>query len=98
MYQITDSTISTSYICKQSGIIVQGQHSKNEQSGEIQHVNGSCYRPNDKDEIGEFIGNFNGYLRDGELKFSLSEMTRADSNLIWGAIDEIETEILPKKE
>ena len=94
MYQVTDETINTSYICKREGIIVQGTHVKNSVSGEIQSVNGTCYRPNEKGETGENFGNFNGYPRGGELKFSLSEMTRSDSNLTWGAIDEIESEIL----
>ena len=95
MYQVTSKTENTSYKCKQSGVIVQGQFTKDEQTGVIQYVNGSCYRPNEQGEIGENFGNFNGYLRDGELKFSLSEMNRKDSNLTWGCIEEIEGVIMP---
>ena len=98
MFQVTSSTINTTYECKHTGIIVQGTLEKKEQSGEVQYINGSCYRPNDKGEIGEHFGNFNGYMRDGELKYSISEMNRKDSNLAWGAIDEIEGQALPKKE
>lgn len=95
MYEVTNKTESISYVCKQSGIIVNGTVVKDVINGEIQSVNGSCYRPNEQGEIGEYFGNFNGYLRDGELKFSLSEMTRKDSNLTWGCIEEIEGEIMP---
>jgi hypothetical protein len=43
---------------------------------------------------GEYIGNFNGYMRDGEVKYSISEMSRKDANKVWDAIDEIEQNIL----
>lgn len=95
MYQVTSKTENISYVCKQSGIIVNGTVTKDVINGEIQSVNGTCYRPNEQGEIGENFGNFNGYLRDGELKYALSEMSRKDSNLTWGAIDEIESNILP---
>lgn len=98
MFQVTNSTINSTYECKQTGIIVQGTITKDESTGAIQYINGSCYRPNENVEIGEHVGSFNGYLRDGELKYSMTEMSRKDSNLTWGAIDEIEAAILPKKE
>ena len=98
MYEVTSKTENTSYVCKQSGIIVQGTVEKETVSGEIRYVNGTCYRPNEQGEIGENFGNFNGYLRDGELKYALSEMSRKDSNLTWGAIDEIESNIMPANE
>jgi hypothetical protein len=98
MYEVTNKTENTSYVCKQTGIIVNGTVTKDVISGDIQYVNGTCYRPNEQGEIGENFGNFNGYLRDGELKYALSEMNRKDSNLVWGAIDEIESNILPANE
>ncbi|SHL74133.1 hypothetical protein SAMN04488494_0619 [Xylanibacter ruminicola] len=97
MYKVTSSSVNTTFECKQEAIIVQGNVTKDELTGEIQYINGSCYRPNEQNEIGEHFGNFNGYMRDGELKYSISEMNRKDSNLAWGAIDEIEAEVLPKK-
>lgn len=98
MYQVTSSTINTAFECKQTGVLVQGNITKDELTDEIQYVSGSCYRSTDKNEIGEHFGNFNGYYRDGELKFSLSEMNRKDSNLTWGAIEEIEGKLLPSKD
>lgn len=95
MYQVTNKTENTSYVCKQSGIIVNGIVTKEVINDVIQYVNGSCYRPNEQGEAGENFGSFSGYLRNGELKYALSEMNRKDSNLTWGAIDEIERNILP---
>ena len=39
------------------------------------------------------IGTFNGYMRDGEVRYNMSEMSRRDSNKVWDAIDEIEQNI-----
>ena len=49
-------------------------------------------------EQGEYIGNFNGYQREDGIKYSLSEMTRKDNNLVWNAIDGIEPHVLPQAE
>lgn len=95
MYQETSKTENTAYVCKQTGIIVNGTVTKDVINGEIQSVNGTCYRPNEQGEIGENFGNFNGYLRNGELVYDISEMNRKDNNLTWDAIDEIESKILP---
>ena len=40
MYQETSKTENTSYVCKQSGIIVNGTVTKDVINGEIQSVNG----------------------------------------------------------
>lgn len=98
MYEVKSSTLNVAYECKQTGIIVQGNYARDAQTNEIQFVNGTCYRPNEQGEIGENFGNFNGYMRNGELRFAISEMTRKDSNLTWGVIDEVEGEILASNE
>ncbi len=93
MYQVTSSIINTAFECKQTGVLVKGSITKDELTDEIQSVSGSCYRSSDKNEMGEHFGTFNGTYCDGELKFSLSKMNRKDSNLTWGAIEEIEVNL-----
>jgi hypothetical protein len=93
-FNITSSTLNNSYEYKATGIIVTGNYSKDAQNDKLQNVSGSCYRVNAQGEQGDYIGNFNGYVREGgEIRYSLSEMSRRDSNLVWDAIDEIETNI-----
>ena len=49
------------------------------------------YRYRNQDgNTGEYIGNFIGNSRGGEVKYSLSEMSRRDSMMVWDAIDELE--------
>ena len=96
-FVITAQTTNAQYEYKDSNIIVQGNFVKDASSGDLQSVSGSCYR-NNGDTQGEYIGNFNGFIRNGELRYDLSEMTRQDSNYVWDAIDAIESEIIPVDE
>lgn len=97
-FNITSSTLNTSYDYKDV-IIVQGSYIKDAVSDKLQSINGSCYRKNQDGTQGEYIGNFNGYpTADGELTYDLSQMKRSDSNLVWDAIDDIESQVLPVDE
>jgi hypothetical protein len=73
---------------------VTDNYAKDATNNELQSVSGSCYRITPDGGQGDYVGNFNGYMRDGELRYSLSEMSRKDSNKVWDAIDEIEANIL----
>lgn len=94
---INSSTLNTSFNYKNDQLIINGTFQKDAKSGELQNINGSCYL-NNGDTQGDYIGNFNGYPRNGEIRYDLTEMTRQDSNLVWNAIDAIEAEILPVDE
>jgi hypothetical protein len=79
-----------------STMIVHGMYVKDATTNKFQSYTGQCYRKNAQGQQGEYFGNYNGYLRDGssEVKYSMSEMSRRDSNLVWDAIDEIEPYVL----
>ena len=94
-FVIKSQTTNAQYEYKDENIIVQGSFVKDAANGNLQSISGSCYRK-DGDEQGDYIGNFNGYPRNGAIKYDLSEMTRQDSNLVWNAIDVIEAEIIPQ--
>ena len=97
-FNIISSTLNTSYDYKDV-IIVQGSYVKDAVSDKLQSINGQCYRKNEQGEMGDYIGNFNGYPQsDGEITYDLSQMKRSDSNLVWDAIDDIESQVLPVDE
>lgn len=94
-FTITNSTLNTQFNYKDV-IIVQGGYVKDATTNALQSINGACYRINAQGDVGDYIGNFNGYpLSDGTISYDLSQMKRADSNLVWDAIDAIEAEIMP---
>lgn len=92
-FTITSSALNNSYNYADENLIVEGGYNKNAQDNQLQSVNGSVSRKNAQGQKGDFIGNFNGYVRDGEVKYSISEMSRRDANMVWDAIDEIEANI-----
>ena len=90
---ITSSKLNNGYDFNNESVMVQGTYTKDATTDILQNVSGQVY------ELavggrGEYIGNFNGYMRDGEVRYSLSEMSRKNSNLVWNAIDEIELNII----
>ena len=91
-FEITSSSLNNQYNFEDENVKVQGGYALNAQDNSLQSVNGSVYR-NNEGQQGDFIGNFNGYVRDGVIRYSLSEMSRRDANLAWDAIDAIEAEI-----
>lgn len=94
-FNITSSTLNTSYKYKDV-IIVQGNFVKDATTGNLTSINGECYRKNAQGEQGDYIGNFNGFRQpDGTITYDLSSMSRADNNLVWDAIDDIESHVLP---
>ena len=93
-FEITSSTLNSNYEFKNDYVVVVGNFAKDARTDAINNIAGTAYRKNEQGEQGEYIGNFNGYMRDGGIKYSLSEMSRADSNLVWDAIDAIETHII----
>ena len=88
-FNITSSKINKTYELVNENIHVNGSFVTDEQSGELQSIQGSCYRvvAGGSDN---YIGNFNGAMRNGEIRYSLSEMSRRDSMMVWDAIDELE--------
>ena len=92
-FNITSSKLNKTFELVNENIHVNGSFVTDEQSGELQSINGSCYRTVG-DGTGDYIGNFNGAMRNGELRYSLSEMSRRDSMMVWDAIDEIEQHII----
>ena len=91
-FNITSSALNNQYEFEDENVKVQGSYVLNATDNTLQSVNGSVYR-NNGGQQGDFIGNFNGYVRDSEVRYSISEMGRRDANKVWDAIDEIEQNI-----
>lgn len=95
-FNITNSTLNSSYTYTDESVVAKGGYEKDAQNNTLRSISGSCYHRTESGEQGEYIGNFNGYQREDGLKYSLSEMSRKDANLVWNAIDGIEPNVLPQ--
>ena len=91
---IKSETKNAQYEYKDANIIVIGKYAKNAQTDVVTSIYGDCYR-NVNGETGDHFGYFNGYPSGDEMVYDLSQMKRADSNIVWDAIDDIEAEIMP---
>lgn len=96
-FTVTSSNLNCGYEYKNESVEVSGSYSKDATTDTMTNVSGTAYVTT-PDGRGDYIGNFNGYMRDGEVRYSLSEMSRKNSNLVWNAIDEIELNIIGTNE
>lgn len=92
-FNVISSTLNSQYEYKDANLVVNGNFDKDAKTNGVQNISGSCYRINAEGEQGDYVGNFNGIMRDDEIRYSLSEMSRKDSNKVWDAIDEIEVNV-----
>ena len=97
-FNIISSTLNNQYEYKDASLVVNGNYTKDAQNDTLQNISGSCYRINTAGEQGDYVGNFNGYPKDGDIVYDLSQMNRRDSNLVWDAIDEIEPNVTGNNE
>ena len=93
-FNVTSSELNNAFEFKNESLIIGGSYKKDAGENTLKSINGSIYLIDEAGERGDYLGNFNGYMRDGEIKYSVSEMSRKDSNLVWTAIGEIEPYVL----
>ena len=96
-FNITSSAMNNSFTYENENVTVQGSYTMDatQPIQTLQSVSGSVYKnPAQTGAQPEYIGNFNGYMRDGEVRYSISEMSRRNATITWDAIDEIEAHIL----
>ena len=95
-FVVKNQTSNVQFEYSNDTLIIQGQYAKNVSTSVLQSYSGSFYRKTEQGQMGEYFGNFNGYLRDGsaEVKYSMSEMSRTDASAAWDAIDEIEPYVI----
>ena len=91
---IKNATNNAQFEYTSDTIKVNGSFVKDATSGKLMSINGSCFRPN-QGEMMDSFGYFNGYPNGDEMVYDLSQMKRADSELVWDAIEAIEAEVLP---
>ena len=97
-FNIIAQTSNATFEFKDTNIIVQGYYVKDALNGNLQSIHGDCYR-NVNGNMGDNFGYFNGYPQPNEeIDYDLSAMKRSDSNIVWDAIDDIESQVLPVDE
>jgi hypothetical protein len=74
-------------------MIVVGNYTIEEKSNELQIINASCYR-NQQGKQGDLVGTFNGLKRGDGVRYTLTEMAKADIMAVADIIEDIEHNIL----
>ena len=89
-FNITSSTLNSNFSYENESLCINGSFMQDAKTEELQNISGTAYKPNVEGQQGTYVGNFNGRMVNGVMKYTLSDMTRQDTMLVLDAIDEIE--------
>lgn len=92
VFEIVNESVNQEYKVTSDDAICTGNISS--QQSEVKQITGTVYTKNAEGGQGEYIGNFTGQNRGGEMKYSFSEMNHLQSMVVWEVIDTIEANIL----
>lgn len=90
---ILSSTLNTLFNYENEQLKISGNYQLDTEAKTLLVINGSANR---NTEQGEYVGNFSGSLRDGKMKYTLSDMSIEDTALLTEAIRDIESYIHEK--
>ena len=83
-YSETSSKVVTQYEWSDGTVTARGEHRRDVSGEQVETVNGTV------SDGGQYVGDFSGKLRGEGMKYSLSEMTKEQSDKVWGVIADIE--------
>ena len=87
-FTIISETRNAQYEYTNTTLFVNGGFAKDARTDTLREISGSVYH-NASGGQGEYVGNFNGYDRNGQMKYSVSEMDIEDALETYAAIGDI---------
>lgn len=92
-FRIKESVLNVQYGYENEKLLIDGSYAVNETEGTLLQVSGQCYLKKEDGTRGSSIGNFNGYQRDGIMKYTTSEMLPEYGTMVWEAIPDLVSHI-----
>ena len=89
-FNIISSTLNSSFAYENENLSINGSFIQDAKTAELQNISGTAYKPNGEGQQGTYVGNFNGRMVNGVMKYAFSDMTLQDTMLVLDAIDDIE--------
>lgn len=89
-FNITSSTLNSSFAYENDNLSINGSFVQDAKTDELQNISGTAYKTAAEGQQGTYVGNFNGRMVNGVMKYALSDMTLEDSMLVLDAIADIE--------
>lgn len=90
-FVITNEFMKQEYNVTMDGVLATGSIER--QGEQVTTINGMVFEKTAEGAQGNYIGNFNSRMVDGQMKYSFSEMNHEQAELVWGVIGIIEANI-----
>lgn len=89
-FTVKNRQTTTQYEYENEQVIATGNYTENTESSEVLSISGE-----QRTKDGQYIGNFNGYKRNGEMVFSYSEVPQEQLPAFQQAVTEVVAEMIP---
>lgn len=96
-FEIKSQNLTTQYEYENESVTVTGNYKSDKQETTVSGIDGQVFATAEGNGRGAYIGNFTGTIGSEGMEYSLSKMTRRNTNLVWDAIDGIEARVLPQE-
>lgn len=96
-FVVKSQSLTTQYEYTNDDVVVNGTYNSNKSETEVQSINGQVYRKPEGEGRGDYAGNFTGTMGKDGMEYTLSKITRRNTNLVLDAIDGIEARIMPQE-
>ena len=90
----TSSTLNENYNVENEKVMGTVTTVSNQETKKLIRMDGQVYGKKEDGTQGVYIGNFNGMLKDGAMKYTTSQMTRAEYNIVMDLTEELEKELV----
>lgn len=89
-FTVKNRQTTTQYEYENEQVIAIGNYTENTESSEVLSISGE-----QRTKDGQYIGNFNGYKRDGKMVFSYSDVPQEQLPAFQQTVTEVVAEIIP---
>lgn len=90
----TNSTLNESYKVTSDEFVGIANLIKNLQTDVVTNLNGQLYVKKEDGTQGDYVGNFNGMVKDGKMVYTTSQMTCEGFNKVMNLVAELENLLL----
>ena len=93
-FKKTSATLNENYDYSDDSVMGTVNVHSDPETNAIVSMNGQVYEKTKEGTQGAYIGNFNGQMQNGVMKYTTSQMTREQNNIVMDLVEELEQELI----
>lgn len=90
----TSATLNENYDYSDDSVKGTVNVQSDPETNAVVSMNGHVYEKTKEGTQGAYIGSFNGQMQNGVMKYTTSQMTREQNNIVMDLVEELEQELV----